>query len=170
MKKTTFLLAVLFVTATLFPHSALANDTFSIFLVRHAEKQKQPKKDPALTECGQERAAALAQILKNVPLRHVLSTDYKRTQNTAVPTANLHQLDVESYDPRKLNELAQQLMVEKQDALVVGHSNTTNVVAGLLSNEKIAQLSESDFDKLFQVVVAPSGVRLYTLHQGFTCP
>ena len=59
----------------------------TIYLVRHAEKQDDSK-DPALSECGQKRAQALAALFADIPLAAVYATPYQRTQQTAAAVAN----------------------------------------------------------------------------------
>jgi len=62
-----------------------AISTTTIYLVRHAEKQK--GSDPMLTEAGEERALKLLSILKDQGVDAVYSTPYNRTKSTAAPTA-----------------------------------------------------------------------------------
>ena len=57
------------------------------YLVRHAEKTTD-KSDPSLTQQGQKRAKDLAQRLSKLPLTEIYSSDYIRTRDTAVPTAD----------------------------------------------------------------------------------
>src|SRR5262249_40302244 len=58
-----------------------------IFFVRHAEKAGTGDQDPDLSLEGQKRADALARILKNSQITSVFVTEFKRTQETAAPTA-----------------------------------------------------------------------------------
>lgn len=142
---------------------------YTIYLVRHAEKQHSDSKDPALTVCGKERAAELAKILSAVELQYVYSSGYTRTLDTARPTAASQRLEIFHYDPRKLEELASTLKAGKRDAMVVGHSNTTAVLAGLLVGEQLAEFDESIYDRIYQVVLSGSGGRIHILHQAFKC-
>ncbi|SIT14783.1 Histidine phosphatase superfamily (branch 1) [Roseivivax lentus] len=66
-----------------------ANTT--LIMVRHGEKS-----GLELTRPGQERAAALAQRLVDVPLDRVYSTSYKRNVLTAQPVADQKGLEVET--------------------------------------------------------------------------
>ena len=144
---------------------------FSIYLVRHAEKQgpSMMSAGPGLTDCGHRRAAALADFLVDIPLRAVYATEYRRTQETAAPAAALHGLQIEPYAPRELATLAQQLRERGEDALVVGHSNTTAVLAGLLSGHEGAAYDESDYSRLYQVVIGQGSARQYLYRQTFSC-
>ena len=59
----------------------------AVFVVRHAEKAKGGGNDPELSSAGRERANALARILKDSQMTAIFVTEFKRTQETAVPTA-----------------------------------------------------------------------------------
>ena len=145
-------------------------DLFSVFLVRHAEKQVDtpPTGDPGLTPCGRQRAEHLARGLAAVPLQRVYSSDYRRTVATAMPVV-VRGLKLEHYDPNGLPAVAERLLRRGEDALVVGHSNTTAVLAGLLAGTPGAAYDESIYDRVYQVVVAGEQRRLYLFHQGFDC-
>lgn len=144
---------------------------FTIYLVRHAEKQvpTNGSKDPSLTPCGLQRAESLAGFLTNVDLKSIYSTNYTRTKNTAQPTANAKGLEMEMYNPRALNDFAELLVDRRQDALVVGHSNTTGVLAGLLIGEEIGSFDESIYNRIYQVVISNEQGRLHILESAFVC-
>ena len=149
-----------------------ASDTgqiYTVFLVRHAEKMVDGSNNPPLSECGKQRAAELAIIFRSLELEHVYSSAYTRTLNTAQPIANERNLDVVQYDPRNLNEIARTLQERKRDALVVGHSNTTAVLAGLLVGQELGAFDESIYDRIYQVIMSGSEGRLSILHQPFEC-
>ncbi len=143
-------------------------ELFTIYLVRHAEKERTAE-DPDLTPCGEERSESLRAFFEEVPLEAVYSTDYKRTLNTALPTAGAKELEVKRYPPHTLENMAEQLLQNQQDALVVGHSNTTGVLAGLLVNEDIGAFDESIYNRIYQVVVSKSEGRLHIFHTAFQC-
>ncbi len=154
----------------LFLYSAHASAVYSIFLVRHAEKLgvEDGGRDPGLTDCGRRRAAHLARQLAEVPLRRVYSTEYQRTLATAAPLVE-RGLALEHYDPQRLPEFAERLLQRGEDALVVGHSNTTEVLAGLLVGFNGEAYHERFYDRLYQVIVAGDQRRLIRLQQGFDC-
>src|SRR6266542_5648998 len=58
-----------------------------VFVVRHAEKAVTGGENPDLSVAGQKRAEALARILKDSQITTVFVTEFKRTQETAAPTA-----------------------------------------------------------------------------------
>ena len=68
-------------------------------VVRHAEKVDDGN-DPSLAPAGQARAQALAHRLRGDLLGGVYATGYRRTQETAQPTARSHGMPVTTYDAR----------------------------------------------------------------------
>lgn len=123
-----------------------------VYLVRHAEKSKEKTKDPKLSEAGLNRAKALAQVLTDVEIDKIYSTNYIRTQMTAAPTAKSKELDVASYSvPAKL--LAAQILKlhKQQKILVVGHSNTTPELISALGIETPIVIEHDQYGDLFIV-------------------
>ena len=149
--------------------AAEAEPVYTVYLVRHAEKQLDGSKDPALTQCGQHRASRLAEILANVKLEAVYSSEYSRTLDTAQPTAEQQKLKIIHYNPRELAGMAVTLKAQQRDVLVVGHSDTTAVLAGLLVGEQLAAFDESIYDRIYQAVLTDSGGRIHILQQAFRC-
>lgn len=150
---------------------AHADDIFTIFLARHAEKDTlvdQPD-DPPLSDCGESRAVFLAKLLADVELEHVYSTPYERTRRTANPVADSHQLDIELYDPHRLEEFSDRLLEQGGNVLVVGHSNTTAVLAGLLAGQAGEEFDEDEYDRLYLVTVSGGQRQLILLQQAFRC-
>jgi 2,3-bisphosphoglycerate-dependent phosphoglycerate mutase len=90
----------------------LATDNFSIYLVRHAEKQA-VQDDPKLTPCGQLRAEQIATILEHTQIKHVYNTAYRRTMETATPIAKQQQLAIQQYLPKELNQFENLLKQKK---------------------------------------------------------
>ena len=135
------------------PHDSdtgAATQAVTLYLVRHAEKQDGD--NPALTEDGVARADALADRLEDAGIEAVWSTDYRRTMQTAQPLADRLGLDVQVYDPSDLSGFADQLQADGETALVVGHSNTTPQLAGLLGGDPGPEIVEaSEYDRLYVI-------------------
>ncbi|MDW3209856.1 MAG: phosphoglycerate mutase family protein [Reichenbachiella sp.] len=148
-----------------------SEEPFTIYLVRHAEKDVSDKtnSDPTLTPCGEERAESLAVFFDQVALEKVYSSDYIRTKDTANPTAESKNKDLTLYNPGELNTIAQVLLERKENALVVGHSNTTGVLAGLLCDQKIEPFDESIYNRIYQVVISDKTPQLQVFHTAFSC-
>lgn len=148
-----------------------SEEIFTIYLVRHAEKELagDNPRNPPLTKCGEQRAESLAIFIGGVDLDAVYSTNYTRTKSTAQPSAKKQELEIKMYNPRELNDFAKLLLERKEDALVVGHSNTTGVLAGMLVGEEIGTFDESIYNRIYQVVVCEKAGRLHVLHTAFGC-
>jgi broad specificity phosphatase PhoE len=147
------------------------NEIFTIYLVRHSEKDLASNNgaDPPLTQCGKQRSEYLNSFLSDVHLDAVYSTDYTRTKNTALPTASSKGLETQEYITQDLEAFSKLLIDRKQDALVVGHSNTTGVLAGLLVCEEIGEFDLDIYNRVYQVVIHKKSGRLHLLHTAFDC-
>ncbi|MGQ4275622.1 SixA phosphatase family protein [Pseudidiomarina sp. E22-M8] len=122
---------------------------FSIIVVRHAEKAV-AESDPPLSEKGQCRAQALAELLSKVKISAIYSTAYKRTEQTVQPLAEQLGLEVETYGAGGGANLAGQLRDAQQTVLVVGHSNTVPAIVRALKVE-VEDLTEQDYGDVFLV-------------------
>jgi phosphohistidine phosphatase SixA len=131
------------------------------FLVRHAEKVDQTDESP-LTEVGQARAETLARMLRDAGVDGIYSSDFRRTRDTAAPLARDLGLEVALYDTDQLPELADTLLSSPGRYLVVGHSNTTPELAGLLGGDPGSPISEDEYDRLYAICRRP-GVDATTL-------
>jgi len=142
--------------------------SFSIYLVRHAEKIK-GMKDPSLTECGQFRAKQLANMLEKANIKSIYSTRYKRTTATASPLAQQQKLAIKNYAPNKLEQLSLQLIKAKENVVIFGHSNTTPQLAELLSQVPVEPISEKQYRGLYQVIISGENRHLTLLMQPLIC-
>ena len=146
----------------------LASDNFTLYLVRHAEKQADSK-NPPLTRCGKARARQLATLLSTVNIKSIYSTSYQRTMSTAAPLAKQQHIAIKQYNPKQLNQFALHLKQDRKNALIVGHSNTTPQLTQLLSEQKVADLSENDYQNLYQVQFIEDKSQLTVLKQPLAC-
>ena len=128
--------------------SPLAAPESVFVLVRHAEKAAQSD-DPPLTEEGLARAKSLAGMLRDVGVEKIYSSDYARTRDTAAPLASDLGLEVALYDSDQLAGLADMLLSSPGRYLVVGHSNTTPELAGLMGGEPGSPISDDEYDRLY---------------------
>ncbi|HUO83745.1 MAG TPA: histidine phosphatase family protein [Thermoanaerobaculia bacterium] len=144
------------------PAPVCAGEPAVVILVRHAEKASPPfegePSDPPLNAEGRVRAETLAALLADAGLDHIHSSDYRRTRETAMPLARKLGLTVERYDAGNLEELASRLKREGGRHLVVGHSNTTPRLAGLLGGDPGEPIEESlEFDRLYVLTLDSCG-------------
>lgn len=172
MRAQTFLIAIILIFSLHFNAKAQdSKEVFTIYLVRHAEKvtTDQNSKNPSLTDCGMNRAKSLVTFFEQINLQEIHSTDYIRTKDTAYPVAKNKEKEIKFYDPKNLKDFAKMLRETKKDALVVGHSNTTGVLAGLLSGQELASFDESIYNRIYQVVIFKNEEHLQVFQSSFDC-
>jgi phosphohistidine phosphatase SixA len=134
-----------------------------IYLVRHAEKASSGK-DSELTKGGRERALTLSRTLSDAGIDTIYSTDFKRTRDTAAPLAERLGLEIRIYDWDALEALATNLQCAGGRHLVVGHSDTTPQLVGMLGGEPGPAVDErGEYDRLYVVTVGPDGTVTTTL-------
>jgi broad specificity phosphatase PhoE len=149
------LCAVSLTLTFLAPCAALA-DPSTIYLVRHAEKASGGK-DPDLTAQGQARAQNIATILHKTGIANIFSTPYKRTMQTAQALAQRSGVPVQVYDPAAPKLLVDRVKSLTGAVLVVGHSNTLTELVRLFGGAPGADIPETEYDRLYQLVVDSSG-------------
>jgi broad specificity phosphatase PhoE len=133
-----------------------------IFIVRHAEKAKpqagmsaMEASDPPLSDSGNLRALALKTRLQSENIKHIFSTNYKRTLSTARPLdEQLLSVQTQLYKPTKDSTdafIARLKAITKGNVLVVGHSNTIDDLANNLAGTNVVagDLPETDYDNIF---------------------
>lgn len=123
----------------------------TIYIVRHAEKMLVDNPDPELAQVGIVRSKKLAQILADKEIKHIFSTDYKRTRLTAKPTSDQIGIPIESYDPSDQQAFAEKLNGLEGNILVVGHSNTAPRLANILdgSGSPYPDLTDVEYDNIY---------------------
>jgi broad specificity phosphatase PhoE len=133
------------------------------YIVRHAEKApvepgatQMMAADPPLSEAGQARAVALKDELSKENIRHIFSTNFKRTLSTAEPLHNSSNTPVEIYSSKKdsMDAFIQKLKtIKKGNVLVIGHSNTIDDIANKLCGKIVVpgDLKDTQYDNLFVV-------------------
>lgn len=158
--------AVLISACAGMPSNMNTNDTSltTVYLVRHAEKQK--GEDPSLTNAGHLRADALASELSGAGLDYIHSSYYARTRETAAPIAALTGLPIALYDAGNLEAIAAEILLTQGTHLVVGHSNTTPQLVEILGgNGSIPINEEAEYDRLYIVTVDNKGHASSTLRR-----
>jgi phosphohistidine phosphatase SixA len=163
-----FIGAMALTLAAVIPLAASANATM-IYLTRHAEKSATGT-DPALTPEGVTRAQNIAATLKKSNIKHIFSTAFVRTQQTAQPLSQVLSLAVQTYDPSQLASFAQQLRALPDNSLVVGHSDTTPELIRQLGGDPGSEIPETEFDRLYQVALGQDGSVTTTLMNSLPSP
>ena len=160
---------LIFLLACCFIGNATATDknsSYTLYLIRHAEKQADGSRDPALTEIGKNRSEQLAVWFQDKNITEIWSSDYKRTRDTAMPLATGLDLELTIYYPRNLPDLVKKLRRHQRTALIVGHSNTTPELARLLCDCSVTDMNESEYDRLIVISVVGSRLQVRTLQQN----
>ena len=107
--------------------------------------------------------------MRSVEIEKVYSSDVLRSISTAKPIAAQRNLKIEMYDRSKLDEFSSQLLQQQKNAIVVGHLNTTPMLAGFMSGNKYEMIKGDDYSRIYQVVVVAGQTQASILHQSFEC-
>lgn len=135
----------------------MAEAAEKVYLVRHAEKELNDSRDPALTADGHARAEHIARLLVPMGVTAVFSSDYIRTRDTAQPIADALETDIQLYDPREQDAFAETLRATEGVILVVGHSNTVPALVNILAGTEYENLVEAtEYSSLFIVNMGDS--------------
>jgi phosphohistidine phosphatase SixA len=172
MKFITFILVGL-MSFLLFPSQAKADvnnsePQFTVYLVRHAEKVL-TQKNPLLTPCGIKRAEQLSVMLEQANIQTIYSTEFVRTEQTAAPLAQKLNIQVQGYSPRDLKAFANKIKAERKNAVIVGHSNTTPQLTALVANTLVKEITEQEYQMLYQVQFTGDNAQLTLLKQPLSC-
>lgn len=155
---------LVFLGCFLLLQQAFAQHNTTVYIVRHAEKQTQDKKnqDPSLNELGKQRAEDLKTYLEKEKIGHIFTTPYKRNQETAAPLAKHLDLGVEFYEAHDTAFLAKRVKQELvgKRILIVGHSNTVIKIAEALGAKlSLKELQEEDYDFIIQLKIKGAKVK-----------
>jgi len=137
-----------------------------VFVVRHTEKATTGGDNPDLSVAGQKRAAALARILKDSQIMAIFVTEFKRTQETAAPTAKETHITPTIVPSTDIARLAVKLRAVNGNALVVGHGNTIPDLMKALGSTTPITIPEDDYTEIF-VVSLSDPPQLLRLHYPF---
>lgn len=172
MKAKTLFVALLVLLAV-FAQAAKAQDEFkpiTVFLVRHAEREDEPRQDPPLKKEGVARSQELARLLGNAGIKAIFTSQYTRTKQTAEAlatklgiTATPFTLKLNPSNPRQIATESTAEVTNKileragESVLVVGHSNSIPDVIKMLGGDIMPTIDERKFDDLFVVTVYAKG-------------
>jgi broad specificity phosphatase PhoE len=143
-----------------------ANAVPIAFIVRHAEKASTGGKDSDLSVEGQKRADALAHILKDSQITSVFVTEFKRTQETAAPTARAAHVSPIVVPANDMGVLMEKLRALNGNALVVGHGNTIPDLIKALGIATPISIPDDDYAEIFAVLLGDAPQLLW-LHYPF---
>ena len=134
-----------------------------VVIVRHAEKAASGGNDPDLAPAGRARADALARMLKDSGVTTVFASEFKRTQETAAPTAKSTGVAPTIVPAKDIAALVSKLHQLKGNALVVAHSDTIPNIAKALGIDTPIQIPDDDYTELLVVALGdkPELLRLH---------
>src|SRR4029450_7787949 len=134
-----------------------------VVIVRHGEKAASGGSDPDLSSAGRARADALARILKDSGITAIFTSEFKRTQETATPTATSAHVTPTVVAAKDTAALVARLHELKGNALVVGHGDTIpNLIKALGINTPI-NIPDTDYSELL-IVTLGDKPQLFRLH------
>jgi phosphohistidine phosphatase SixA len=142
-----------------------------VFLARHTEREGEGE-DPPLTRVGEARAQALAAALREAGVTAIITTQWKRTRDTAKPLATLLRITPEVvpvYEGKAAeNSLAVANAVRRHKdevVLVIGHITVTGVIA-TLGGPRLPTICDNVFSDLFMFDPSAGDHGLLHLHYG----
>ena len=163
-------LSAFLAVATAAAQDTTATEATTVFLVRHAEKAKEPKDDPPLNEAGVARAQELARVVGQSGIGVIYVSQFRRTKETAAPAAAalgltpvVVPMEPKKSDPGGVARESISALVDSirshpgRTALVVGHSNTLPQVMLALGGVDVPAIGNDDYDDLFVVTLLPGG-------------
>lgn len=145
----------------------------TVYLVRHAEKDPSHPNDPdpAISAAGQDRAKALAARLAPVGIKAIVTTQFRRTEETAAPLAAAIGVTPEVVSAGRVGDAdsaaAAVFRHRGENVLIVGHSKTLAAIIQALGGPVLAHLCESQYSTLYVMHLPPTGKpKLVTQHYG----
>ena len=167
------ILSALLLSLAVFSQTAIAQEEFkpiTVFLIRHAEREDEPRQDPPLKKEGVARSQELARLLSGAGIKAIFTSQFTRTKQTAEPLATKLGLTVTSFtlksnpsNPRLIaaestQEVAGKILERSgESVLVIGHSNSIPDVIKMLGGDTVPTIDERKFDDLFIVTVYAKG-------------
>jgi phosphohistidine phosphatase SixA len=143
-----------------------------VFVVRHAERYFDSQEDPPLTPEGEARAQALAATLRDAGVTAIITTQWRRTRDTAKPLASLLRIAPEVIPVHEgkalenVREVAAAVRRHRDETvLVVGHITVTGVIAAL-GGPRLPTICENVFSDLFVFTPAAGDDGLLHLRYG----
>ena len=131
-----------------------------VLLIRHAEKAAQPVDDPPLTPDGRYRAEALAGVVKDAHTTAIITTQLRRTAETAQPSAaalgvtpEVVPVSAGNTQQYAVDVAAAVLKHPGKTVLVVGHGNTVPEIIAALRGPHLPDICEQIYDRLFVMVL-----------------
>lgn len=144
-----------------------------VYLVRHAERGTAPAGDPSITAEGSARAEALREALRDAGVRSIVTSDRRRTQETARPLATalgltMIPVPVSGAVDAHVAAVAREVRTRGTagPVLVVGHSNTIPAIIRALGGPSSGDICDGRYADLFVLTADGDGARLVRASYG----
>lgn len=140
---------------------AQATKPITVYIVRHAEKAAAPAADPPLTPAGQARARVLADTARAEHVSVIITTQFRRTKETAAPSARRREIKPEvipATGPQHIQDVVAAIRKHGgQTVLVVEHSNTVPEIIAALGAPQPPAICDAEYDNMYVVRIAADG-------------
>ena len=129
------------------------NET-TVYLIRHAEKMSEQERDPDLSQRGRERADSLAVALRDSGVNLIITSNLKRTIQTAGPLARLRHITptvvpIDASVDEHVQRVADEVLKHPgATILVVGHNNTVGKIVEKIGGGHIGDLCADEYSNL----------------------
>lgn len=154
-------------------HASKSESPTVVILVRHAEKAAEPADDPGLSPAGEARALALVAALRGAKVTAVITSQLRRTIESARPVAEARGVtpEVIPVEKGKLDaHVAAVAAAVRRNAggvvLVVGHSNTIPAIIAALGGPEMPDICESLFANLYVLTLTEGEAVLVNSQYG----
>lgn len=148
----------------------------AIIIVRHAEKGTTPAGDPPLTKDGEKRAADLVRSLQNMRVDAILTSQRRRTIETAKPLALARKITPKEVrftgaSPADIQSIRAEMgMLKGKSVLIVSHSEFIGDLIGAFAVEGLPKVCGNVFDNLFVLLPGEGRMQLIKARYGKPSP
>jgi hypothetical protein len=131
----------------------------TVFVIRHAEREKEPADDPVLTEAGRERARELVRVLAGAGVDGLYASETTRARETLQPLADSLSLVIETGEIDDPVGIARKAIVGGGSVgVIAGHSDTVLPIIEALGVLHHPEFGAITYDDLFVVTIPSSGL------------
>jgi phosphohistidine phosphatase SixA len=150
------------ILALAFAIRAQAQETRTIYLVRHADKVSDDT-DAPLSDAGRARAKCLARTLQDAHIEQIFTSDLQRTQQTAAPLAEKLHLKPVAIPIRNPDDVVAAVRASTaRRVLVVWHDQTLPGILRALGAPEIKPIAHTEYDRFFVLTLAGKGTETET--------
>ena len=147
-----------------------------VIVVRHADKDTIPKADPPLTAAGVVRAKALADAVADAGVEAIITTELRRSRETARPLAEaqrltpitvLHGSDIAQHAQAVAAAVRK---LRGKTVLVVGHGETVGPIIQALGGPAIPEVCGYEYSNLYTLVLDEHDRAVRVIHSSYGAP